>query len=61
MAESASHNDQIPTDPLHALLIILAILWAASRLSPDQAQALAGAGCAAELVLYALRLMHRRE
>ena len=60
MTSSVSHNDRIPTDPFFVLLLVLTILWAASRLTIEQADGLAGAGAMAELALTVLRLTHGR-
>ncbi|MCF0086690.1 MULTISPECIES: hypothetical protein [unclassified Streptomyces] len=60
MSGTSRHNDQIPTDPRHALLTLFALAYTASQITPDQAQAITAAGGLAELALYALRLLHDR-
>jgi hypothetical protein len=57
-----SHNDRFPTGPAAGLLLLLllAIVWAASRLTVEQAQALTGAGTLAELALAAWKLLSVR-
>lgn len=60
MAETAQHNDQIPTDPTTALVLMLALVWAASHLTHDQAQALISAGGIAELAHLSMRFTRGR-
>ncbi|MFE0207028.1 hypothetical protein [Streptomyces sp. NPDC058985] len=40
MTSSATHNGRIPTDPATALALLLALVYATSQLTPDQANAL---------------------
>jgi hypothetical protein len=60
LSENARYNDQIPTDPYFALILILAITYAATQLTTDQAQALVSTGGIAELALLFLRLIYER-
>jgi hypothetical protein len=60
MTRIARLNGQIPTDPTTALLIALAIVYAACQLTTEQAQALIATGGIAELALICLRLLHER-
>lgn len=60
MTTFVRYNDRFPTDPYQALAVILAILWMASQLTADQAQALTAIGVIAELALHALRFLQGR-
>ncbi|MFJ4473265.1 hypothetical protein ACIP2X_38025 [Streptomyces sp. NPDC089424] len=51
MTETARYYGQIPTDPATLLVLAIAVICAASRLTPDQAQALDAVGGIAELAL----------
>ena len=60
MTRSRPYNDRFPTDPLLYLLLFVALIYAAGRLTQEQAQALAGVGTLAELALYGVHLIHGR-
>ncbi|MGW0015378.1 hypothetical protein ACWDVX_37230 [Streptomyces tendae] len=56
MSGTVHYNGQIPTDPAAVLLILLAAVYAAGHLTPDQTAALTATGGLAELVLSLLHL-----
>lgn len=60
MTNSRTHNGQIPTDPHTLLVLALAVLGAATQLTPDQAQALVATGGIAEVALLFLHLTRGR-
>lgn len=58
MTNFRTHNGQIPTDPTILLALLLAVVYAAGHLSPDQTAALAAIGGLTELartLLHAIR------
>ena len=59
MSRTISMNGRIPTDPTQALAVLLTILWAASQLTTEQAQALISAGLIAEVALLGFQLLRQ--
>lgn len=60
MSETVRYNGRIPTDPTTALAVLLALVYVASQLTPDQTTALAATGGIADLALLLLHLARGR-